>query len=132
MTKQHEMPRLTDEQRTKLIERGNDVVKNGYALCQKDEDLIKIALACLTAEPHAWHRMPDQGFHLPMVLRKEQGPPAVDGEFYPVYDAPPVPVLKPIELPKPYGMQDFDKWLRQDEVIESIRASGGVIEGLDG
>lgn len=39
-------------------------------------------------EPVAWLRCPEQGFHLPMLLRKEQGPPVVEGEFYPVYCRP--------------------------------------------
>lgn len=90
----------------------------------------QIALESLEAEPHAWHRMPDQGFHLPMVLRKEQGPPAFDDEFYPVYTAPPVPVMQTVELPhtKCVGwvkeaIQEHDaKW------IEAIRAAGGSVK----
>lgn len=39
-------------------------------------------------EPEAWLRCPEQGFHLPMLLTKDQGPPPVEGEFYPVFTRP--------------------------------------------
>jgi hypothetical protein len=36
---------------------------------------------------------------------------------------------KAIKLPKPYGMQDHEKWLAQAEVIAAILAAGFTVEG---
>jgi hypothetical protein len=137
----YDMPLLTEEQRAKLIERGNDVVKNGYALCQKDEDLIKIALAALNTKP--------VGFTTERAATYEvwnSGSasfwPANDMGDFALYGAPPVPVMKPIKLAKGALMVsmyesnniDADSWLclDKDGVIEAIKAAGGIIEGLDG
>lgn len=122
---QHPMPVMTEQQREQMV--ADCELYLSDPSCYQDWFIVmtKVTLAVLTAEPHAWHRMPDQGFHLPMVLRKEQGPPALEGEFYPVYDVPPLPNTKPVELPKPHR-EDYvgSKVMYADDVEAAILDAG--------
>lgn len=35
---------------------------------------------------------------------------------------------QPVKLPAPYGMQDYDKWLKQSEVESAIREAGYEVQ----
>jgi hypothetical protein len=110
-----------------------DVIANPQDHLDWVVDMARVALASLEAKPVAMtekHEISNMNY-TGLYMRSW---PINYGQYVgadiPIYTAPPVPVPKPIELPKPYGMQDFDKWLRQDEVIEAIRAAGYEVKSL--
>lgn len=106
-----------------------DVIANPQDHLDWVVDMARVALASLEAVPlaatekHEISNMHFTGLYI-RAWPTDRSRNAVEGYTVNLYTAPPAPELKPIELPKPYGMQDFDKWLRQDEVIQSIRAAG--------
>lgn len=93
-TEKHTMPALTEREREELICEAR-VLAGEYG--GKHGELIEIALAALTAEPVA-------GWLL--------------------YTAPPVPVLKPIELP------EVEKWRSVDQVRAQMSYSHLVADSL--
>jgi len=99
-----------------------DVIANPQEHSEMVLAMAKALLPCLGAEPAGYftYHEDEDGDPTDFIVEADN----FAKNSFKLYRSPPVAELKPIELPRPYGMQDFDKWLRQDEVIEAIRAAG--------
>ncbi len=131
---QYPMPAMTEQERQVLIadcEEDIKMLKVVIARCEANKifsrmplhkrDLCtrQIALAALTAKPVFYRSIGGASGRECLDRIK---PKNTDSQ--PLYTAPPVQVLRPVELPRPYGMQDHEKWLNQKEVVSAIRAAG--------
>lgn len=142
---------LTEQERDALIVRlkkfreGVQAARGAHMATSEDEmdDCIaEIALASLMAEPTEWaayYPYSDDEGERPHSSSNELCARRIAGEIggyvEPVYHgAPPVPVMKPVKLPKSYSSAIAipgcdERFMAKSKVIAALREAGIQIEG---
>ena len=120
---------MTNEERQALKNRILNIKLSGKANRYEITELAELALVALTApqsEPVGYfvHTLDEEGRGFAFVSKDED---ILPGSF-PLYTAPPSPVMKPVKIPDAYWCGVITGTEARDVFIETMRAVGHEVE----